>query len=251
MRREEELDVTVRTLETLRQHEPTLETIVVDDRSPAQELLVDLQEACDRFEMTLRVKDANGGFAKTVNIGLREAQDRGLDAVLVNADMEFTMPFVETFEQTVDSQSRPAAVVGALLIYPSGLIQHGGIFLGLYNRGFDHKFKYGPASLPEAHRPAICPVTGALFFIRHSTFEAIGLFDEDFGLAFEDVDYCLRVFEGGLECVYNPDVRALHHESMFRGDADDTIDEYHQRSIDLLYEKHGQTPLGRYVLPLA
>lgn len=251
VRSDDELKATVKTLETLRNHEPSLEALVVDDKSPEDELVERLREECEDRDVRFTQREVNGGFACAVNVGLREARKRGIDAILLNADMEFLMPFVEIFEQTKDSQDRPAAVVGALLIYPTGLVQHGGVFLSLYNRSFDHKYKYGPAGLPEAQQMAVCPVTGAMFYIRHDTLEKIGIFDEDYGLAFEDVDYCLRVFNTGLECVYNPAVRAIHHESMFRGKRSDQIDEWHQKSLGVLHQKHGTTPLGRFVQALA
>ena len=50
-------------------------------------------------------------------------------------------------------------------------------------------------------------MTAALQFIRWETLEQVGLYDEGYRLCFEDVDYCLRVFEAGLECIYEPTVR--------------------------------------------
>lgn len=251
VRNDKELDVTITTLQTLRNQEPDVETLVVDDRSPARDLMPQLRKACEDLDVRVHFKDENTGFSTTVNVGLQEALERGLDAILINADIEFLVPILEQFERTTDSQERPAAVVGALLLYPNGLIQHAGVFLSFYSRGFDHKYRYAPGGLPEAHQPAICPVTGALFFIRHSTLEKVGLFDTGFSMAYEDVDYCLRTFEAGLECVYQPAVRAIHHESLFRGQRSDKLDEWHQKSLEFLHTRHGTTPLGRYVMPLA
>ena len=86
-----------------------------------------------------------------------------------------------------------------------------------------HRFQYGPNDLPEALVPCRCPVTAALQLIRHETLETVGIYDEGYRMAFEDVDYCLRVFEAGLECIYEPSVRAFHREKFFRGRPSDTI----------------------------
>lgn len=252
IRGDKELEVTIKTLETIKTIEPSLEVMVIDDCSPYEEGLALLEEACDRLSIeSLVCNDTNEGFSRTINGGLREALDRGLDAILVNADIEFVVPFLETFTKTLDSQERPAAVVGALLLYPNGLIQHSGVHLSFFDRAFDHTFRYAPGALPEAHVPRVCPVTGALQFIRHSTLETVGLYSEGFRMGFEDVDFCLRTFEAGLECVYQPAVRAIHHESLFRGQRSDKLDEWHQQSLAFLHETHGTTPMARYVLPIA
>lgn len=248
VRNDKEVEVTLQTLKTLRQHEPDLEVLMVDDCSPYESGVDVLREKCAATDgARLHEKDLNEGFSAAVNVGLQECLDRGLDGILVNADIEFVMPFVEAFEQTVDSQGRPAAVVGALLFYPNHTIQHGGVFFGLFERGFDHKFRFSPGGLPEAHQSAVCPVTGALQYIRHSALEAVGLYDTGFGLGFEDVSFCLGVFDVGLECIYNPQVRAVHHESLFRGQRSEKIDKWHQDSLEYLRKKHGSTPLGRFV----
>jgi len=251
VRSEEDLAVVEKTFETLRAQEGSAEVLAVDDHSPARDVMPGLRRAAKRHGVRLHEKDENSGFSRTVNVGLQEALDRGLDAVLVNADIEFKMPFLDAFESTTDSQGRPAAVVGALLLYDSGLIQHAGIYFSFFTRAFDHRFRYGPGSLPEALAPHVCPVTGALQYIRHSTLTRVGLYDETFRMGWEDVDYCLRVFDADLECVYQPTVRAIHHESMFRGERTEKLDEWHQTSIQHLHQKHAKTPLHRFVPPIA
>jgi GT2 family glycosyltransferase len=97
-------------------------------------------------------------------------------------------------------------------------------------RTFDHLYKFGPGNLPEALEKRVCPVTGALQFIRLSTLERVGLFDNEFYMGWEDVDYCLRVFLAGEQCVYNPSVRAFHYEMMFRGEPSKKLKEWQAKS---------------------
>lgn len=252
VRSDSDLSTTVTTLRTLREQEPDVDVLVVDDASPMQDQLLRALEI-ERLGVDVSLKQVNEGFSATVNVGLRRALATGQHAILCNADMEFNNPFVRTMEISPDDEDRPAAVVGGLLLYDSGLIQHAGVYLSFLTRAFDHRFRFGPAALPEAHQPKICPVTGALQFIRDSTLEEVGLYDEDFRMGFEDVDYCLRVFDAGLKCVYDPRVVAIHHESMFRGQADPEgkLSRWQLESLATLHSKHGKTSLGAFVPPIA
>jgi GT2 family glycosyltransferase len=213
-----------------------VEVLVVDDGSPERGLVDELENS--QLEFEVHRKPENSGFSRTVNIGLRRALQQGRDAVLMNADVEITTPgWVRQFRATQDQQSQPAAVVGALLLYPTGLIQHGGVYFSLLTRTFDHLYKYGPADLPEALKKSVCPVTGALQYIRHSTLESVGLYDEKFFMGWEDVDYCLRVFAKGKQCIYNPNVRAFHFEYMFRGQPSPKIADWQAKSWIYLCDK--------------
>lgn len=218
VRRSGDVEMLGTTLESLRKTNDG-PVLVVDDGSPERDLVQGIASLCERHDCEFVDKGRNEGFATTVNVGLRRALNEGLDAVLVNSDVEFglTKDWVRLFQAQRDTDDRPAAVVGALLLYPNGLIQHGGIYFSFLSRDFGHRFQYGPGNLPEAQSAAVCPVTGALQFIRHSTLEKVGLYDDSFKLGWEDVDYCVRTWLHGLSCVYQPGVRAIHHESYFRG----------------------------------
>ena len=156
-----DLDLLVRCLVSLWSTAPEASVLVVDDGSPEQSLLEPLAAAVDELGYELIAKDENEGFSRTVNVGLRRALDTGRDAVLVNADIEFTEPgWLDRMLARTDMQGRPAAVVGARLLYPNGCIQHAGVFLSLRTRGFWHRCQYGPADLPEALVPAMLPGDG-------------------------------------------------------------------------------------------
>jgi GT2 family glycosyltransferase len=247
LRTEGDLDLLVRCLVSLWSTAPEADVIVVDDGSPERSLLVPLAAAIGELGYELIAKDENEGFARTVNIGLRRALEEGRDAVLVNADIEFhEAGWLERMLARTDTQGRPAAVVGARLLYPNGTIQHAGCFLSVRTRGFWHRCQFGPANLPEAMSPVRCPVTGALQLIRHQTLEQLGLYDEEFRMTYEDIDYCLRVFAAGLDCIYEPTVCAVHHESMFRGRKDAKIEEWESAALDRLGTKWAGTDLGQY-----
>jgi GT2 family glycosyltransferase len=210
-----------------------------------EEALVELQGLVGgRFPgFATYFKPDNEGFSKTVNVGLRTAIEHGDDAVLINADIEFFEPgWLEAM------QAREEAVVGALLMYPNGLIQHAGIFFSLIYRSFNHIHQYAPHTLTLAQEPRICPVTAALQFIRHDTLRSVGLYDEGFRLGWEDVDYCHRVFQAGLKCVYEPKARAVHHEGLFRQqNPSKKIQDWQMESWTYLHEKHSGHSFADYI----
>lgn len=221
-----------------------LDVLVVDDASPNKALRVaGLARLQARFGFDLIRRETNAGFATTVNVGLQRALDEGRDAILVNADIEFEWPWLEPMlEQRCLHSDGVPSVVGALLLYPTGLIQSAGTYFSLLTRSFDHRMRFGPGNLPEAQVPKLCPVTGALQLIRHECLESVGLYDETFGMGFEDVDYCLRVLVSGRESVYTPSVQAYHHESAFRARVE--MNEAHLKSTIRLAQKWGTTNLS-------
>lgn len=244
-------EMTERTLYQLMKTVPEGHTIcVVDDASPDRESLIKLHEFVGnaiRERQTGQFwagyyKGENQGFANSVNYGLRMALENEMHCLLVNADMEFPQP--NWFDIMVDTD---AWVVGAKLLYPIGLIQHAGVYFSVVTRTFDHLHKLGPADLKAANFKRKCPVTGALQFIRHEAIQKVGLYDEEFKMGWEDVDYCLRVFFEGGTCIYNPEVVATHYESVFRGNRNDKLNEWTQLSFERLFEKHAGRGFGDFV----
>ncbi len=187
--------------------------LVVDDFSPDEELRSKLIEFVSQWpQVTIEMRPSNEGFAATVNVGLRRALEMGVDAVLVNSDIEFIH---NNWLQHM--QDNDAWVVGALLLFPNRLIQHAGIYFSVITRTFDHIFKYAPGNLPAAEEKRVCPVTGALQLIRLDCLRSIGVYDTGFRMGWEDVAYCTDVFVAKERCVYEPTAIAVHHESLFRG----------------------------------
>ncbi|GAC1533804.1 MAG: hypothetical protein NVS3B1_28230 [Marmoricola sp.] len=229
------------------------DVLVVDDGSPEADLVSGCQGVAERFDCAFVAKPVNEGFSKTVNVGLRRAISEGRDAILVNADIEFTTSTWLSLmlrQKGVDGAT-PAAMVGALLFYPSNTIQHAGIYFSVLYREFDHIYRYAPHNLPEARIPRVGPVTGALQFIRLSTLESVGVYDESFKLGWEDVDYCVRTWLAGLEIIYQPGIRAIHHESFFRGgdrhDAESKVSQWQAASWQRFREKWSETNFAEFI----
>lgn len=111
--------------------------------------------------------------------------------------------------------------VGALLLYPEGRIQHAGIFLVDHGGGARHYLQLlDPRQATDQHLSdvtrEVTASTGACLMVRRDVFEEAGGFDEEFRVAFNDVDLCLRLAADGYRNLWTPYCRLVHHESVSR-----------------------------------
>ena len=167
---------------------------------------------------TLILGEENVGFAANANRGLRAA-DPALDVVLLNADIVARERWLESLQYRAYAGD-DVGIVGGKLLYPDGRIQHAGVQRNLGAPvWFDHRFRFKPAD----HGPAnitvpVLAVTGACMYVkRESCSTAVGLLDERYPMAYEDVDWCLRAWEAGYRVLYFPPATLDHHESVTRG----------------------------------
>ncbi len=223
----------MKTVGTLRDTYVKEELLVIDDGSGEEwhSMYKDLESWTDNCKVHL--KEENSGFSSTVNIGLARALAEQRDACLINADIEFThKDWLQKMQET------EADIIGAKLLYPNGIIQHAGVYFSHITRVFDHRFKGSLHSLPAANKPAKCPVTGALQYLRHNVLKDIGIYDEEFRMGHEDVDFMIRAIKFGHNSIYNPEVVAVHHESLFRGPGSNKVKTWELESFQLLLTKY-------------
>ena len=135
--------------------------------------------------------------------------------------------------------------VGALLVWPSGIVQHGGVVLGpsfaakhAFNERVDCDGAYGDL-LHVAHECSA--VTAACLVTRRSDYLDAGGMDEfRFPVNFNDVDYCLKLRASGKRIVFTPHAKLLHLESASRGsDTSNGRSERFERELQNLREKWG------------
>jgi len=146
---------------------------------------------------------------------------KGEILVLLNNDTEVITP--EWLSEMV-AQARRSEIgcVGALLLYPDDTMQHAGVILGLGGVA-GHAFKYLPGKQPvyaylNLKVRNYSAVTAACLAMRKSVYEEVnGLDEENLTVAFNDVDFCIRVDEEGYRNLYTPDAVLYHHESVSRG----------------------------------
>ena len=127
------------------------------------------------------------------------------------------------------AQRADVGAVGARLVYPDGAIQHAGVVIGLGGIA-GHVLRGLPSDHPGYNSMAISTrncsvVTGACMMVRRDVFESVGGFDELLPVAFNDVDFCLKLRERGFLVVYTPLAELVHHESRSRGHTDDVFEE--------------------------
>ena len=149
---------------------------------------------------------------------------RGEQIVLMNNDIEIISPhWIE--ELLMHSQRDEVGVVGAKLYYPDDTIQHAGVILGLGEvAGHSHKYFSRDTNGYFCRLKIIqnfSANTAALFMLKRSIYEELeGLNEVDLTIAFNDVDFCLRVQERGYKNIFTPYCEAYHHESISRGAED-------------------------------
>lgn len=135
--------------------------------------------------------------------------------------------------------------VGAKLLYGNGAIQHAGVVVGMGDAaGHAHRFtrsdEPGYFGLPHAAH-YVTAVTAACMLVAKDKFDAVGGLDEEhLAIAYNDVDFCLKLQRAGYRNVYVPHAVLLHHESMSRGDdkAKQHIERY-SRELATLQERWG------------
>lgn len=158
-------------------------------------------------------------FSRINNFAAQQA--RGSYLVLLNDDTEVLSPdWLSSMLELCHMEG--VGIVGAKLYYPDRSIQHAGVILGLSGGVADHSHKHFPGDSHGYFATLRCirnysAVTAACMMVRKAAFEAVGGFDEQLQVAFNDIDFCLRVRDHGYRIVWTPYCEVMHHESVSRG----------------------------------
>jgi GT2 family glycosyltransferase len=199
----------------------SFEIIVVDNQSADPGALEYLTALEGRGAARVIRFDKPFNFSAINNLAVRQA--RGAVVGLLNNDLEVIDP--SWLAEMVSHAIRPEiGAVGARLLYPDGTLQHGGMILGIASLA-GHAHKHAPARDEGYFGRArlvqdVSAVTAACLLIRRETYLAVGGFDEKLAVAFNDVDFCLRVRASGLRNLWTPFATLVHRESRTRGPED-------------------------------
>ncbi len=194
------------------------EILIVDNGSSDPDALDYLANLERRGTARVLRSDRPFNFSALNNLAVAEA--RGEVVGLLNNDLEFIEP--EWLGEMVSHALRPeVGAVGARLLYPDRTVQHVGVILGIGGVA-DHVHKHLPADAPGYCGRArltqdFSAVTAACLLVRRKTYLEVGGLDERFAVAFNDVDFCLRIRDRGLRNVWTPYATVVHHESKSRG----------------------------------
>lgn len=207
----------IRSIRSLTSY-PDYEIVIVDngsERDDTKRLFADLS-ADPAIRILPRPEPFN--FSRLNNAAAREAT--GSVLALVNNDIEVKQ--ANWLTEMVALALRPGVgCVGAKLLYPDGRIQHAGIEIGLGGvAGHGHRFAPGDdpgylGRLRAVHE--VSAVTAACLVIRREVYEEVGGLDEELTVAFNDVDFCLKVRAAGYLNLWTPFADLVHHESASRG----------------------------------
>jgi GT2 family glycosyltransferase/glycosyltransferase involved in cell wall biosynthesis len=168
----------------------------------------------------------NAGAFNFARLNNYAAGQVGGDYLLfLNNDTEVRRP--EWLSQMVGYGRIPGVgAVGARLLYADGRVQHAGVVVGLHHGLAGHAFKLLPeADLGYQSYAGVArnysAVTAACMLVGRELFLDVGGFDEArYAVAYNDVDFCLRLREQGYRSVFAPGAELIHHEGRSRGFAD-------------------------------
>ncbi len=202
---------------------PNWEIVIVENNSREMKTFQYYRELeRDRRIRVVKWEEGTGfNYPAINNFGVKAA--KGEYVLLLNNDIEILTP--DWLEQMLMfAQRKDVGAVGAMLYYPDDTVQHAGVIIGVGGVA-GHAHKYAPrGSQGYVSRLAIAQnlsaVTAACMMMRRDVWDEVGGLDENYAVAFNDVDLCLRIRKAGYLIVWTPYAEMYHYESKSRGDED-------------------------------
>ena len=195
------------------------EVLVVENNSTDPETF-EYYGKIQKEHSNLKVLYYKGGFNFSAINNFAAKQAKGEMYLLLNNDIEIIS---ENWlgEMVSLALQKNVGIVGAMLYYPNDTVQHAGVITGL--GGFaGHSHKYHPRGKSGYMFRLSCVqnlscVTAANLLVTKEAFDAANGLDEEFTVAFNDVDFCLRIRDMGYQVLFTPYAECYHHESISRG----------------------------------
>lgn len=194
------------------------EIILVENNSTTQEIRDYYKELDGKERVRVVCWDKEFNYSAINNFGISHA--KGEYILCLNNDITVISP--DWMEELLANCQRPeVGIVGARLYYPDNTIQHAGIVLGMGGCAGSLFVGLARSRGGYLHKAALqqdlSAVTAACFMVKKEVFEKAGGFEEKLAVAFNDVDFCLKVRHAGYLVVYDPYAELYHHESKTRG----------------------------------
>lgn len=211
------------------------EIIVVENNSKTNEIFEYYKEIDRRNRIHVVYWDREFNYSAINNFGIRHA--KGDYLICLNNDMEVING--DWIEEMLGHCQRPGTgLVGARLYYPDNTVQHAGIIVGLGGIAGNVFVGLGRLHTGYMHRESLqqnlSAVTAACLMVKREVFEAVGGFEETLAVAFNDVDFCLKVRKAGYLVVYDPYAELYHYESKTRG-AENTKEKVERFQTEIEY----------------
>lgn len=200
---------------------PDYEIIIIDNGSVEDDALTLLAEAEKKPGICVLRRPGIFNYAHLNNDAARIAT--GTLLCFLNNDTQALHPeWLDELAAILLMAGNEAGTAGAKLLWPNGLVQHGGVIVGTHqlaahvgNHWLDNEPGYmGRNQFAQQYSAvtAACMLTPRALFLDNGGFDATR-----FPIAFNDVDYCLRLREQGRKIFWTPHSRLAHHESASRG----------------------------------
>lgn len=218
------------------------EFVIVENNSIEEETFAYYKEIEKRDNVRVLYYKEDFNYSRINNFGAKEAN--GEYILLLNNDTEMIEP--DSMKEMLDICMRPdVGIVGAKLLFEDNTIQHAGVIIG-FGGVAGHAF-IGQDRDDNGYFSRIISVqdlsavTAACLMVRRSVFDEVEGLNEEFKVAFNDIDFCLKVRKAGYLVVYNPYAQFYHYESKSRGQEDsaDKVARF-QQEIGLFGERWGE-----------
>tara|TARA_R110002072_G_scaffold11431_2_gene51642 strand:+ start:940 stop:3411 length:2472 start_codon:yes stop_codon:yes gene_type:complete len=223
---------------------PKLEILIVDNGSEEPETFAYFEELKADARVKILSYGAAFNFSAINNFAARQAKGQLLG--LINNDIEIIHD--DWLKEMVSHLLRDeVGAVGAKLYYGDGSIQHGGVVIGMGGVA-GHVFRYWSHADPGymgwlgLTREVSC-CTAACLLVKKTVYEEVGMLDEkNFAVAFNDVDFCMKIRQQGHKIIWTPHAELYHLESASRGSdlAEEKIDRF-KREIQVMEDRWGAT----------
>ena len=199
---------------------PDFEVVLIDNNSTQADTFALLQGYQAKYGERFRVLHVPIPFNFSLLMNAGAAEARGEYLLLLNNDTEIKQS--DWMRRMVEQAQRPSiGCVGPQLLFPNGMIQHGGVAIGRTGTAVHLFCGADPREAGYFYWSQVLnnlsAVTGACLMVRREVYHQVGGFDPELVVDFNDIDFCLRVRESGLNNVYVGNVQVCHHESLSRG----------------------------------
>jgi len=194
------------------------EVIIVENNSKEPDTFAYYKSIDGKDGISVIYWEEEFNYSRINNYGIMHA--KGDYIVCLNNDISVITP--DWMEELLGNcQRKEVGITGARLYFPDNTIQHAGIVVGMGGSAGSMFVGMSRNRTGYMHKAAIqqnlSAMTAACFMVKRQAFEQAGGFDEKLAVAFNDVDFCLRVRRAGYLVVYNPDAQMYHDESKTRG----------------------------------
>ena len=202
------------------------EIMLVDNASQDDSMVKlqeDYEEIISQGILHITLNEANLGFSKANNIGIRQA--KGEYILLLNSDTYVVETCLQKCLQYMEQQGEESiGALGCKVVLPDGTLDHACkrgfptpkaslyYFLKLYKKDPVKYGLYDALHLDENEIGGVDCLMGAFMLMPRTVLEEVGLLDEDFFMYGEDIDLCYRIKEAGYKIVYYPEASIIHYK---------------------------------------